>query len=216
MKNVLKHLKKFNESSDIEEDILENFIYITDMLGKPNIRKEKWGNLDKWIIMWNLGLNIDQLNEASFIVERLKSIINELDDILAAKDRMKDFDFMVGLSNKLIISITPKQTGENEYKFIKFYEWREINLDLSEIERFYDSRGIKVVKSSISDDELSETSEVKIILDRGDVDVNAEFESLLIIELEEIDRDVAINTSDEIIEIYPEGEKTYITINQYP
>ena len=41
----MKHLRRFFESVEIsKEDILENFLYITDKLGEPNVYSNKFGD----------------------------------------------------------------------------------------------------------------------------------------------------------------------------
>jgi hypothetical protein len=47
----MKHLRKFNESLDsTKEEILENFLYITDKFGDPNVSTTPYGKSKKWTI----------------------------------------------------------------------------------------------------------------------------------------------------------------------
>lgn len=55
----MKHLKKFFESLDIsKEEILENFLYITDKFGDPDVSTSKYGKSKKWTISWNIKLDL--------------------------------------------------------------------------------------------------------------------------------------------------------------
>jgi type VI protein secretion system component VasF len=61
----MRHLKKFNESSNIEDtkrDIIDNFSYLIDTLGDPIISNKNWGDKHKWVIKFNLEMDISLMN----------------------------------------------------------------------------------------------------------------------------------------------------------
>jgi phosphoribosylaminoimidazole-succinocarboxamide synthase len=89
----MKHLRKFNESLDsTKEEILENFLFITDKFGEPIIQSSKYGEHKKWILSWNININFSALQNAEELIKKLKDITEDIDDVLAATDRLEDFD----------------------------------------------------------------------------------------------------------------------------
>jgi hypothetical protein len=115
----MKHLRKFFESVDItKEEILENFLYITDKFGNPNVSTTPYGKSKKWTISWNIKLDLSVLQEAEQLINKLKDLTEDIDDVLAAGDRLEDFTINMSLSNYLKLELVPKDTGEDTYKFI--------------------------------------------------------------------------------------------------
>ena len=221
----MKHLKKFfeahwrnNTEDPVYQDILDNFIAITDKLGEPDIKSVKYGNSNKWTIKWNLGIDITLFNDATVVVDKLKYIVQEFDDILAAKDRMSDFNLQMKITSDLEIHIIPKDTSGGEFKFISTRPQyrREIKLNITEIERFFNSKGINISKSYVKDEyETMQQSSVTIELNKRDQQSIDEFVSMFEREAElrtDIEDPILVSGHGSTITIYPEIEKSYITI----
>ena len=67
----MKHLKRFNESKEDEKlDILENFAYITDKFGQPDISSSNYGTGTKWNISWDIKLDLSVLQEATQLIQK--------------------------------------------------------------------------------------------------------------------------------------------------
>ena len=91
----MKHLKKFNESvEDEKRDILDNFEFISDKFGEPDCYSSKYGDSSKWSMSWNIKLDLSVLQEAHQLIEKLKDIVEDIDDVLAASDRLETYNIM--------------------------------------------------------------------------------------------------------------------------
>jgi hypothetical protein len=218
------YLRKFFEALSTEDptyqDIIDNFITLSDKLGDPDIKSVKYGNSFKWIVKWSLGIDIAVFNDATIIVDKLKYIVQEFDDILAAKDRMANFNLQMKLTSNLEIHLIPKDTSGGAFKFIKTqgqYK-REIRINITEIERFFNSKGINISKSYVKDEyESNETTSVIIELNKRDQQSIDEFSSMFRREFEyrtdiDIYDRIEVHGHGSTITIYPEQEKTYVTI----
>ncbi len=212
----MKHLKKFNESLDsTKEEILENFLYISDKFGEPTIYSSDYGSLKKWTLSWDININFSVLQKAEEIIKKLKDITEDIDDVLAAADRLEDFVCNMSLLDKLVIELVPKDSGDNTFKFIKGYESRTLYVRKNEVERFFNSRGLRVVKFDIesSYDEYNQTNKLEISLNKSDNQVTSEFYRLIMSELNLIkDRDYQMYVSGNDVVIYPDDEKAYIEV----
>ena len=163
----MKHLKKFFESTEFnKEDILENFLFITDKLGEPSAYSSKFGSSSKWTITWDLKIDLSALQEASELITKLKDLTEDLDDILAASSRMTEYNINMSISNELRIELVPKDTGDDTFKFIKGYESRQLYVRINEVERFFNSRGLRVIKwdNESSYDEINQRNNLEITL----------------------------------------------------
>ena len=213
----MKHLKRFNESKEDEKlDILENFAYITDKLGEPSIGSHSYGSGTKWNISWDIKLDLSVLQEANQLIQKLKDIVEEIDDVLSAADRLESYNINMSLTNVLRIELVPKDTGDDTFKFIKGFEWRQITVRMNEVERFFNSRGLRVVKwdNESSYSEYSQTNELEIVLNKRDDQVTAEFYRLVMVELNPFreDREYQVRTQGDSIVIYPTEEKSYVEV----
>lgn len=211
----MKHLKKFNES--VQQDILDNFAFIIDTLGDPKIDREKWGDDDKWTLMWDIGLDLTKMNEASKVIEKLSVIVSEMEDIISAKERLTDYNFGISLTNVLKVQVIPKETGSEYYDFIIGQNWREVKLNMTDIERCLASKGIKVKKVELDYNEIAEMSTVKVEYENYNQEKFKEFLDLFTSQLniahetDKIDRDIDISYGGSAMEIYPLEEKTYVS-----
>jgi hypothetical protein len=213
----MKHLKRFNESSseDIKQDILDNFAYITDKFGEPNIGSHSYGKGTKWNLSWNINLDLSVLQEANQLIQKLKDIVEEIDDVLSAADRLENYNINMSLTSELRIELVPKDTGDNTFKFIKGYESRQLTVRMNEVERFFNSKGVRVVKwdNESSYDEGNQTNDLEIVLSKRDNQVNAEFYDLVMAELNSIeDREYVVRTEGDSVVIYPNEEKAYVEV----
>lgn len=213
----MKHLKKFNESSseDFKQDILDNFAYISDKFGEPNIGSHSYGKGTKWNLSWDIKLDLSVLQEANQLVQKLKDIVEDIDDVLSAGDRLEDYNINMSLTDNLRIELVPKDTGDNTFKFIKGYESRALYVRINEVERFFNSRGVRVVKwdNESSYDETNQTNDLEIVLNKRDNQIMAEFHDLVMTELNLIDdREYVVRTQGDSVVIYPMEEKSYVEV----
>ena len=212
----MKHLKKFNESvEDEKRDILDNFEFISDKFGEPDCYSSKYGDSKKWSISWNIKLDLSVLQEAHQLIKKLKDIVEDIDDVLAASDRLETYNINMSLTDNLKIELVPKDTGDNTFKFIKGYESRQLYVRINEVERFFNSRGLRVVKwdNESSYDEGNQTNDLEIVLNKRDNQIMAEFHDLVMAELNLIDdREYVVRTQGDSVVIYPNEEKSYVEI----
>ena len=199
----MKHLKRFNESKEDEKlDILENFAYMTDKFGEPAIGWHSYGNVTKWNLSWDIKLDLSVLQEANQLIQKLKDIVEEIDDVLSAADRLENYNINMSLTNSLRIELVPKDTGDDSFNFIKRYESRALYVRINEVERFFNSRGLRVVKwdNESSFDEVNQTNKLEISLNKREDGVTAEFYNLVMAELNLIkdkDYQMYVNGNDE-------------------
>ncbi len=212
----MKHLKKFFESIETEkEDILENFISISDKFGEAEIGSYNYGSGKKWVLSWNINLDLSVLQEAQQLIKKLKDITEDIDDVLAASSRLESYNINMSLTDKLKIELVPKDTGDNTFKFIKGYESRALYVRINEVERFFNSRGLRVVKwdNESSFDEVNQTNKLEISLNKRDNQVTSEFYLLIMTELNLIkDRDYQMYVNGNDVVIYPDEEKSYVEV----
>jgi hypothetical protein len=212
----MKHLKKFNESiEDEKRDILDNFEFISDKFGEPDCYSSKYGDSSKWSMSWNIKLDLSVLQEAHQLIEKLKDIVEDIDDVLAASDRLENYNINMSLTDELRIELVPKDSGDNTFKFIKGYEGRQLTVRMNEVERFFNSRGLRVVKwdNESSYNEYNETNDLEIVLNKRDNQVTAEFYNLVMAELNLIeDREYQVRTQGDSVVIYPNEEKSYVEV----
>ena len=215
----MKHLRRIFESVEVtKEDILENFLYITDKLGEPTIRSNKFGDSKKWILIWNLGLDVTHLQEAHSLINKLKSIVEEIDDVISASERLSDWSFNMSLSKELRIEMIPKDTGSDVYNFIVGYDFRTLKVSKSEIERFFAKNNITVAKWDLDSswNEIYSTNELEITLSRSDNEIVRNFINLFEHELEvkkdNIHKEYTIFISYDKIIIQPQEEKAGVDL----
>jgi len=212
----MKHLKRFNESKEDEKlDILENFSYITDKFGQPGIGSHNYGKKTKWILSWNIRLNLSVLQEATQLIQKLKDIVEDIDDVISAADRLEDYNINMSLTDELRIELIPKDTGDNTFNFIKGFEGRQLYVRMNEVERFFNSRSLRVIKwdNESSYNEYTDNNDLEIFLNKRDDLINAEFYDLIMAELSLIDdREYQVRSEGNSIVIYPVEEKSYVEV----
>jgi hypothetical protein len=212
----MKHLKKFFESIETEkEDILENFISISDKFGEPEIYSTNFGSNKKWSLSWNINLNLSVLQEAQQLVKKLKDVTEDIDDVISASNRLETYNINMSLTDELKIELVPKDTGDDTFNFIRGYESRVLYVRINEVERFFNSRGLRVVKwdNDSSVDEVNQTNKLEISLNKRDNQVTSEFYRLIMTELNLIkDRDYQMYVDGSDVVIYPDEEKAYVEV----
>lgn len=218
----MKHLRKFNESyvEDTKNDIIENFSYIIDTLGEPVITNKNWGDKHKWTIKFNLGIDISLMNNALDVISKLKTITEDIEDVISASERLSDYYFQMSIKDNLTIEMIPKVVKNDTYNFILGQNWREVQLNLVDIEKFFRSNGINLIKKWQDDDnyvEVSETCASYFKFDKFDNTVFAEFiqkfnnEFATKADNDELDREVVAEyNGNNTIQIFPIEEKTYV------
>lgn len=214
----MKHLRKFFESVDItKEEILENFLYITDKFGDPDVYNSPYGKSKKWTISWNIKLDLSVMQEAEQLINKLKDLTEDIDDVLAAGDRLEDFTINMSLTNTLKLELVPKDTGEDTYKFISHFEWRQLYVRINEVERFFNARGIRIEKwdNESMYRENDDTNELWIYLSKVDREAIGTFCDMVNTELQEIeDKQYRCSYSGNQIFISPEEEKAFVEVTQ--
>jgi hypothetical protein len=154
------------------------------------------------------------------MISKLRDLVEDIDDVLTAGDKLEDYTIDMAIAGtELKLRFTPKDAGDDSYKFIVGQEWREIKLNITEITRFFNKNGIKVIKVDDTDyNEISEQSSVTISFDKSDNVVFADFrqrferEKKQMEDSGDLDRPFEISISHGTLHIYPEEEKTYIVI----
>ena len=225
----MKKYKIFESSDDFYQDLLDNFSFITDNLGEPRINKVKWANSFKWIFSWNLGINLNEFHSPAEIVNKLNIILTDFDDVVSAESRIEDHEVKMLITNeRLKVSITPLDTGDSNYEFIKRQAGRSIVINVSDIERYLKSKGISIKNIEEDHQESLDTSKIHIYTSEilpGEVD---ELKGMFEDEVSsksirpqggypdpdsgKIDRDVQISVGTGGLAIYSNGEKTYIVM----
>jgi hypothetical protein len=212
----MKHLKKFNESLDsTKEEILENFLYITDKFGEPTVQSSNYGTHKKWTLSWNINMNFSVMQNAEELIKKLKEITEDIDDVLAATDRLEDFDCNMSVSNILIIELFPKDTGAEDFKFIKGFESRQLYVRKNEVERFFNSKGIRVEKfdNESSYREGYDENFLDIHLSKMDRVFLGDFCRMVEDELSQIDdREYHCEIFGSGVRIFPTEEKSFVEL----
>lgn len=220
----MKYLKKIFESTDdwdkVNKEITDSLVYINDKFGDPSIYSEKYGKSLIWNVKWDIKMNFSEFNDAEGMITKLRDIVEDIDDVLTTADRLENFTLDMALvGTELRLRFIPKDDGGvDTYRFINGQNGREISINISEITRYFNKNGVRVVKTDDDLNEIYQQSSVKITLDKRDAQVNTEFVSLFRSQKHEMETanrlnrpfDLYINGT--IIEIYPEEEKTYIVI----
>lgn len=212
----MRHLKKFNESIDDEKDfILENFIFISDRFGDPEISSSKYGDSLKWNISWDIKLDLTVLQEANELISKLKDLVSDIDDVTVASDRLEKYNINMSITHVLKIELVPKEIGSNEFKFIKEYDSRTLYVRINEIERFFNSKGIRIENwdSESSYNEYNQTNDLEILFNKRDTEAMNQFYRLIMTELNLIkDREYQVRGEGRKLIIYPVEEKSYIEV----
>jgi len=208
----MRHLRKFNESF-YEDELVYSLAYFNDKYGDPMIKTEKYGSSEMFTLTWNIGVNLSTFEEVGKSLQKLQELAVDIDHILTVKDRYKDYNFYTSITDKLKLKVIPNEVGQDNYSFIIGQEWREVKLNMSDIERFFNSKGIAIANSNIEDNEGWDQSTVVLTLNNPITNtIFSEFRTLFEQEYDKIDRDINLRLrGSTTISIEPESEKTYVT-----
>jgi hypothetical protein len=124
----MRYLKSIFESEqdNLEKDILDCFIFITDEYGSPTINKSKYVDSLKWQFSWELDLDISHLQKIETTATSLKKLNEIMSDIMTAADKFEDYDFDISITDFLKIEVTPKESGSQNFEFIQSYDFRTL------------------------------------------------------------------------------------------
>jgi len=206
------HLRKFNENF-YQDELVYSLAYFNDKYSEPVIQTQKYSNSEMITLTWNIGIDLSTFEDAGKSLEKLQELAVDMDHILTVKDRYKDYNFYTSITSKLKLKIIPKEVNATDYSFIIGQDWREVKLNISEIERFLNTKDITIAKSIIEDNEGWQQSTVVITLNKpiGN-DIFNEFRRLFEDEYEKIDRNINLRLrGSTTISVEPEEEKTYVT-----
>lgn len=221
MKYLKKIFESWNEKDDpVYKDLVDCLVYINDKFGQPTIYPTKYGNSNIWNVRWEIKIDFSEFNDAETMISKLRDIVEDIDDVLATGEKLEDFIVdMAIVGTELKLRFTPKDTGDDNYNFIKGQNGREIKINVTEIARFFGKHGIKVVKVDDSDwNEITRQSSITIYIDKEDGLARDEFRDKFNSEKDAmksqdlLDRDFEISIGRKTIEIYPMEEKTYIVV----
>jgi hypothetical protein len=208
----MRHLRKFNENF-YQDELVYSLAYFNDKYGDPTIQTQKYSNSEMITLTWNIGIDLSTFEDAGKSLEKLQELAVDMDHILTVKDRYKDYNFYTSITSKLKLKIIPKEVNATDYSFIIGQDWREVKLNISEIERFLNTKDMTIANSIIEDNEGCKQSTVVITLNKpiGN-DIFNEFGRLFEEEYEKIDRNInLVLRGSTTISVEPEDEKTYVT-----
>jgi len=205
----MKHLRKFNEGF-YQDELVYSLVYFNDKYGEPKVLSEKYGDRYMITLTWDLGIDLSTFDDASKSLEKLQDLAVDMDHILTAKDRHKDYNFFTSITSKLKLKVIPKEVKHGSYEFIDSQNWRNIRINVNEIERFFNTKGINVRDHHIEDSGY-DSSSLYIEFDKRITEYLAEFRELFEQEYDKIDRSIDVaSPGSHTLQIYPEGEKTYV------
>jgi hypothetical protein len=121
----------------------------------------------------------------------------------------------MSITDELRIELVPKDTGDDEFNFIKKYESRALYVRINEVERFFNSRGLRVIKwdNESSYNEYNQNNDLVIYLSKNDISATDDFKRLVNIELRKIDdREYECSGGGSVISICPLEEKAYVEV----
>lgn len=205
----MKHLRKFNEGF-YQDELVYSLVYFNDKYGDPHILSEKYGDSYMITLTWDLGIDLSTFEYVTKSLEKLQDLAVDMDHILTARDRHKDYNFFTSITNKLKLKVIPKEAKHDNYEFIDSQSWRNIRINVNQIERFFNTKGISV-RDHYEEDSGYDSSSLFIQFDKNIMDHLNEFRNLFREEYDKIDRMINVTGSGNTLQIYPEGEKTYVT-----
>jgi len=208
-----------NETNNFDE-IEEHIVPISNILGKPNVATMKFGEKEGYIFKWNLPFDIEQYNGGKEISDVL-SLFEHIQSISSAIKTIQGYEIDFKIDSGLFVRFIPNSEDISDgYKFIVGQNWRNLIIDYAQVAKFFKDRRFSIRNTKINNNELNETSDIKITTDADNI-ATSEFESLFNAEVdllynqeESINRSLNCESNGGNIYIYPEEEKTYIIFNQ--
>jgi hypothetical protein len=208
-----------NETNNFDE-MEGHIVPISNILGKPNVATMKFGEKEGYIFKWNLPFNIEQYNGSKEIGDIL-SLFDHIQSISSTINKVQGYDIDFKIDSGLFVRFTPSSEDIGEgYKFIVGQNWRNLIIDYAQVAKFFKDRRFSIRNTKINDNELNETSDIKITTDADNI-ATGQFESLFNAEVdllynqeESINKSLNCEVNGGNIYIYPEEKKTYVIFNQ--
>ena len=215
----MRHLKKFNESSDQDRsDLFESLLEVSDRLGEPSFNTFQLGTEKGYVVQYNIPIaTIGELTTDVFY-DAIDTLHVTKDDILQTADRFSDrFQTTISqMAGKLNIRLTPITIKEGDYNFLKNCEGRIIEVSESEIRRWAAIKNQTITSIDIDDQDAYDTSSVCITFSSGNglpglVDlIETEKEVWRQKRGGELDKEFDVYLNDNKLYLAPDEEKTYI------
>ena len=218
----MRHLRKFNEASEQDQDrsdLFESLLEVSDRLGEPNIKTFQIGTETGYVVQYNIPVaTVGEMTTDAFY-EAVDALYSTKEDILQTADRFAD-RFQTTLSQtpgKLKIRLTPTKKQEGGYKFIVKAEGWNVDISKSELRRWAMNNAITITRIKEDDDEGAETCDLEIKFSRkpqGLVELLRAEKDAIERELGELDREFNIDYAygdENTIWITADEEKTFIT-----
>lgn len=210
----MKKFTKILKESISAEEVEDYFLNIEYIFGKPKIKS--YGD-DIFEFEWNINLRIDEYNTVDS-VDKILDAMSSLREIKTSQSRLLDYNVEFKMTNTLNVKITKKNIDKKNFKFIIGQDWREINIDYSELLRFFSSYNIQVTNIEEDYNESAEEASLKIYTksrDNSDTEEQLEeFCRILRKEIEDGDYDIEVYRSRDNIHISPLSEKTYVVLKR--
>jgi len=216
----MKHLKFFNESKKLINDIASSFQFINDEYGSPRILTTKYGKEHKFTFGWFLGNSITAIQPIDVILGKVKTLQELLLDVKSASSMFDEYDFNVQIGSSLVVEVVPKLKSEEDFEFIEKYDYRTLRIYKNEIDRFLKSRGAHIYNWEETWDDYINSAEVIITINSDADSAAQEFKELFEAELQrkesEIEREyycsVESVSSQIVITITSNDEKSNIEL----
>lgn len=216
----MKHLKFFNESKKLINDIASSFQFINDEYGSPKILTAKYGKEHKFTFGWFLGNSITAIQPIDVTLKKVKTLHDLLLDVKSASSMFDEYDFNVQIGLNLVVEVVPKLKSEEDFEFIEKYDYRTLRIYKNEIDRFLKSRGAHIYNWEETWDDYINSAEVIITINSDADSAAQEFKELFEAELQrkesEIEREyycsVESGSSQIVITITSNDEKSNIEL----
>ena len=216
----MKHLKFFNESKELINDIASSFQFINDEYGSPRILTTKYGKEHKFTFGWFLGNSITVIQPIDVILGKVKTLQELLLDVKSASSMFDEYDFNVQIGSSLVVEVVPKLKSEEDFEFIEKYDYRTLRIYKNEIDRFLKSRGAHIYNWEEKWHDYLESAEVIISINSDADSAAQEFKELFEAELQrkesEIEREyycsVESGSSQIVITITSNDEESNIEL----
>jgi len=215
-------MNKFSELIDESkgfEEIEDNIIPISDVLGKPNLATINYGDQVGYVFQWKLDFNVEDYNGLKEVQDIL-TVFDCIKELSHNMKRIEGYDVEFKIDKSLYVRITP-QTQESKigYKFIEGQNWKYIIINYGQVARFFKDRGYNIRNTKSDENPYEETISITINTDAPDYVTN-QFKELFANEIEvlydkeeSIDKKIDCTTNTGMVYIFPKQEKTYIVFN---
>lgn len=180
----MKHLKFFNESKKLINDIASNFQFINDEYGSPKILTAKYGKEHKFTFGWFLGNSITAIQPIDITLKKIKTLHDLLLDVKSASSMFDEYDFNVQIGLNLVVEVVPKLKSEEDFEFIEKYDYRTLRIYKNEIDRFLKSRGAHIYNWEEKYDDYLESAEVIISINSDSISAAEQFREMFEAELQ--------------------------------